>query len=363
MVNIKSKIINNTCHFECKMPPRIALDTNVEIAIDPFLEDVIRFLAEHPDTALHLVGDRGIIQNSKNYPPLEDKIVSIVHAPERLSADEDTRSLVRRFRKHLNQSEDSISKALGLVINGLVDGVVSNGSTRPFIMAATSYRIHPNIRITPAYCNFPTGIPNKKNVAVCDVGANIKPNPLDILVNYLLLGQELANTDIEFPVIALLNIGEEKGKGGFYQLVHSFLERINLVGFYGNEEANKYIFNPRIHGLLCDAWVGNNLLKGSEGIHRMDVGNLMAINKELIEKDLLDPKVAQLQVKKLVEKVDLEGRNGAPILGTQYPLVLGHGSSPPYGALKIGYNYVQREINHEKIFELIEKHKEIKFIG
>ena len=341
---------------------RIGLDTNLEdkVSMDDFLAEVAQFQNKFEDSELTFVGDGKKVADSKSYS-LMGKFDS-VDAPEKLEADAKLSHLVRRFKRPSNH-HDSISQGLVLLIGGKIDVFVSGASTGPLTTAASCYPIHKKIKFTPAYCLFPTILPDK-DIAYCDVGANVKATHNDLLVNYLLLRQELINLGIENPQIALLNIGTEKVKGGAYKQIYDFFENLGLPGFAGNAEPNNAYFNTKIDGLVCDAFVGNIALKKAEGTHRFDVTILSQIVKKMAQAGEIKPESAGKIVQGLISYVDLKSRTGAPFLGCEYKIVLNHGEATPYGALKIGYEFAKRPDRKGMIIDTLEHYKKhMKFFG
>lgn len=341
---------------------RIGLDTNLEekVSMDDFLAEVAQFQNEFTETELTFVGDGKKLKSSKNYFLVN--LVNVVSAPEKLEANIPPRQLVRRFKKPSNY-HDSVSQGLALLIENRIDVLVTGATSAAAATAASVFRIHPKIRVAPAYCLFPTIFPGK-DTAYCDVGANVKATHNDLLINYLLLRQELINLGIENPQIALLNIGSEKVKGGAYKQIYDFFENLSLLGFAGNEEPNNTYFNPKIDGIICDAFIGNIDLKKAEGTHRFDVMILSQIVKSMAQGGEIKPEAAHKIVHSLVNRVGLRERTGAPFLGCEYKIVLNHGEATPYGALKIGYEFAKRPDRKGMIIDTLEHYKKhMKFFG
>jgi glycerol-3-phosphate acyltransferase PlsX len=97
---------------------------------------------------------------------------------------------------------------------------------------------------------------------ICDVGANMDCKP-EHLRDFAILGSIYMKTvfRIENPKVALLNVGEEKGKGN-QQVKEAYeqLEKIQNINFIGNAEGrdlNKHLADVYV----CDGFVGNILLK------------------------------------------------------------------------------------------------------
>ena len=80
------------------------------------------------------------------------------------------------------------------------------------------------------------------------------------------MGDAYARTllNLDNPRIALLNNGEEEGKGNLIvQQAYELMERSSL-NFVGNIEG-KGMFNDEVDIVVCDGFVGNIALKVAEG--------------------------------------------------------------------------------------------------
>ena len=82
--------------------------------------------------------------------------------------------------------------------------------------------------------------------------------------------------------------------------------------------------------VVCDGFVGNVVLKLTEGV----AGTLLGMLKDIFMQNLVT-KVCYLGVKKglrgLKHKMDSEEIGGAPLLGAARPVIKAHGSSKPKG--------------------------------
>ncbi|MBN1793221.1 hypothetical protein JW826_06065 [Candidatus Woesearchaeota archaeon] len=168
---------------------------------------------------------------------------------------------------------------------------------------------------------------------VCDTGGVVDPSS-DILVNYAFMTSKYLELVIglEYPRIALLNIGSEPGKGGLiYREAYDELARLGdsgVLNFVGNREP-KDIFKLGIaDGFVSDAQVGNTFLKASEATVDFMVDMM---RKAVCEQHLLRRLVAAYSLRPVKRAIksntDTTRFGGAFLLGTRYNTVLTHGAA------------------------------------
>ena len=116
-----------------------------------------------------------------------------------------------------------------------------------------------------------TQIPNQRGggTLMLDLGANVDCDP-DNFLQFAVMGSALFSVleGNENPSIGLLNIGEEVIKGNDTVKQAAELLRGSGLNFFGNVEGND-IFEGTTDVVVCDGFVGNVVLKSSEGLARM----------------------------------------------------------------------------------------------
>jgi glycerol-3-phosphate acyltransferase PlsX len=134
------------------------------------------------------------------------------------------------------------------------------------------------------------------------------------------------------PSVGLLNIGEEAIKGS--ETIKRAGELLRAAGaegqlnFYGNVEGND-IFKGTTDIVVCDGFVGNVMLKTSEGLATM-IGNFI---KQEFSRNLLTKLVALLAMpilKRFKNRVDHRRFNGAALLGLRGLVFKSHGSADAF---------------------------------
>ena len=160
--------------------------------------------------------------------------------------------------------DSSMVKCLELLKSNSVDAVISSGNTGALIFSSTIMikKIAGVKKVILA-----PKIPNKYgNFILADVGANININPLNYtnMADLCKIYSKLINK-IEKPSVHLLNIGHEKNKGT-PDLVEAY-QRLseNCDNFKGNIEP-RYLMDQKIDIVLCDGFIGNVVLKLTEGL-------------------------------------------------------------------------------------------------
>jgi len=280
-----------------------------------------------------------------------DKI-SIVEADDVISMSDAATDAIKR-------KESSIYKAVDLVKIGEADGVVSAGHSGATMTLATLRLGRLKGVSRPALVALmPTK--NSKKSIVLDVGANVDSKP-EHLAEFAVMGGCYAEDmfNIEIPTIGLLANGEEKSKGNdITKAAYKLLD--GYKGFKGNVEGSD-IFNGSCDVITCDGFVGNLVLKASEGV----ASTISGLIKEYIRKSpiaitgaLLMRKVFRL----LKKQMDYAEIGGAPLIGIKGCAIVSHGKSNSKAienAIYQAINYVDTGVNKHIIERLEElKNKE-----
>lgn len=279
-----------------------------------------------------------------SYPA--DKI-DIIDASQTIEMHEPAALSVRKKR------DSSIVKGTDLLKNGKFDAFVSAGNTGAVVCAATlSLRLLPGVDRPGIAVIFPT---LGKACMVIDVGANIDPKPLHLL-QYGIMGD--AYTKHIFsrknPVIALLNIGEEATKGpDFLKETHMMLSESPL-NFIGNIEP-KDVYNGKADVVICDGFVGNVMLKVTEGF--ADAASEF-LKREFKRSNLITKLGALLTLPAFMtlrKKIDATEYGGAPLMGVDGSVIIAHGASGAKAiknAIRVAAENVIHNVNAHIVEEL-----------
>ena len=171
------------------------------------------------------------------------------------------------------KKDSSMRVAINLVKAGEAHACVSAGNTGA-LMATSRFVLKtlPGID-RPAIAS---GVPNAGggHTYVLDLGANVDCTP-EHLLQFGVMGAMLvaAVEHKERPRVGLLNIGEEDIKGNDIVKQAGELLRASGLNFHGNVEGDD-IYKGTTDVVVCDGFVGNSVLKASEGVAHMIVGFL-----------------------------------------------------------------------------------------
>lgn len=268
-----------------------------------------------------LVGDEETIKKLlvQYHADKSDKI-NIVHASQVIGMAEHPGLAIKR------KKDASIVVASRLLHDGECDALVSSGSTGAAVASALFEvgRIDGVERPSIA-----TTIPSEKGATIMlDSGAVVDAKP-EQLVKNAIMGSIYAETvfNIKEPKVGLLNIGEEKTKGNEQALAtYPLLQKVNQINFIGNVEGRD-ITKGTADVVVCDAFVGNVVLKFGEGL----AATIMDLMKEAVMSGGFLAKLGALLMKpalaKVKKKMDVQEYGGAILLGIKAPFMICHGSS------------------------------------
>jgi glycerol-3-phosphate acyltransferase PlsX len=223
------------------------------------------------------------------------------------------------------KKDSSMRVAVNLVKNGEAHACVSAGNTGA-LMAISRFVLKtiPGID-RPAIA---TVLPNMKAqyTYVLDLGANVDCTP-EQLMQFGVMGAMLVTAveHRERPTVGLLNIGVEDIKGNETVKRAAELLRASGLNFYGNVEGDD-IYKGTTDVVVCDGFVGNALLKASEGLARMIVGFL----REEFKRSAWNKFSALLAtpvMKALRARMDPAKYNGASLLGLRGIVIKSHGAA------------------------------------
>ena len=269
-----------------------------------------------------LVGPEDVLRAELAKQNITESAISILHAPDVIGTDEVPTTAIRRKR------ESSIVVGLKAVKEGGADAFVSAGSTGALLTGATVYVGRDEGIERPALGAM---IPNRKSFTLLiDCGANVDCKP-NYLLQFAKMGSEYMSKvrGIKSPKVGLINIGTEAEKGNAlvkeaYELLSESSTEMG-INFVGNVEAREIPLGA-VDVAVCDAFVGNVLLKYTEGFAK----GLMGTVKDELMADTIS-KVGALISKRafgrLKKRFDYDDIGGAPFLGLKSLVVKAHGSS------------------------------------
>lgn len=326
---------------------RIALDAmGGDFAPDPNVQGAIQAIEQTEGLEITLVGDR---------PALEQQLETSGAASDRISIAESD-GVVGMHEKPtvaLREKPDcSIAVCWKLMASGAADAVVSAGNTGAVVAAGLRTRLflkgikRPGIAVT---------LPTRKGAAVLmDVGANPDARP-EHLLQYGVMGSIYAREILgaDEPRIGLMNIGSEDGKGNdLYRETHQRLSASPLRDRYVGNVEGRGLYQGEADVLLCEGFVGNIILKVSEGMASF----MMKSVGEALMTELKDERErAGAVLTELGRRYRYQEAGGAPLLGIDGTCIICHGSSDAdsvRNALRMAVDMDAHHINSQIVEQL-----------
>ena len=269
------------------------------------------------------VGDEALVRKTAADNNISLDGIELVNCTEAIEmCDEPARAI--RTKK-----DSSIVVGLNMLKEGKGDAFVSAGSTGALhVGASLIVRTLRGIK-RPALA---TMVPaQNKAYLLLDCGANVECRP-EMLNAFGTMGSVYAEKVMgrETPKVALVNNGAEDTKGTpTYREAHQLLKANPCIHFAGNIEP-RYIMDGDVDVVVCDGFVGNVVLKLTEGVAKTLLGML----KKIFLQNLIT-KLSYLGIKgglgELKRMMDSEEVGGAPLLGAAKPVIKAHGSSHAKG--------------------------------
>ncbi len=281
------------------------------------------FLVAHPGARVLLVGRESDLTAAlaKSMSSARDR-VAVRHASEVVGMDEPPADALRR------KKDSSMRVAINLVKEGEAQACVSAGNTGALMaIARFVLKTLPGVD-RPAIAS---QLPTKKGACtVLDLGANVNCTP-EHLLQFAVMGAALAAAvdHVERPSVGLLNVGEEDIKGNDVVKQAGELLRASGLNFHGNVEGDD-IYKGTTDVVVCDGFVGNVMLKTSEGLAQMLYEFLKA---EFTRGPLtrLSALVAYPVLSAFKRRIDPRRYNGATLVGLRGVVVKSHGGTDALG--------------------------------
>lgn len=254
------------------------------------------------DNQLFCIGDETQLKEIFQQYGISSPFLHLVHASEIIGYHEHPTKALKE------KPNSSISIGFKLLAAGEIDAFLSAGNTGAMLVGAM-FTIKP-IKgvIRPTIASLMPKLKGKTGLLV-DVGFNADCKP-EHLNQFAILGNLYAKhiLNISAPKVALLNVGEEEGKGNILaQATYPLLKENTAIQFIGNVEGRD-VFNDKADVIVCDGYTGNILLKTAEAMY--------------------DAAVHQnLQNDSFFGRYHFENYGGTPVLGINKPVIIGHGIS------------------------------------
>ena len=276
-----------------------------------------------PSLHLILVGQASLIEALiARQSSVDRSRLHVVNATEVIAMDERPSQALR------GKPDSSMRVALGLVADGQAQACVSAGNTGA-LMALSRFVLKtlPGIDRPAMVAAIPT---QRGYCQLLDLGANVDCSA-EHLYQFAVMGSVAAEAlGVSRPKVALLNVGTEDIKGNQQvKLAASLLQAAPGLNYSGFIEGDG-LYRGEADVVVCDGFVGNILLKSSEGLATMISARVQA----LFSQNLLTKAVGVLALplmKRMQADLAPARHNGASFLCLQGIVVKSHGSAGVQG--------------------------------
>lgn len=244
------------------------------------------------------------------------KNIHLHHSTQVVEMDEKPTEALRK------KKDSSLLLCTQLVKSGEAQAMVSAGNTGAATAGSLlAWRQLQGIH-RPAIA---TVFPNRHGrFLLLDAGASPDVEPVHML-EFAIMGRAYAEQVLgkKNPKAHLLNIGEEAGKGNAF--AKTAYELLSAYSWFGGNIESKDIFRKDIDVVVCDAFVGNILLKACEGVAEYILDEIRGAVPGWPARALFLPMKSAMQP--LKSKMDYAEYGGSPLLGLNGICIIGHGRS------------------------------------
>jgi glycerol-3-phosphate acyltransferase PlsX len=260
------------------------------------------YLEETDDAAtIVLIGDKEKIKAVLEQHPLPRQSYTIVHAPQVIDMHEHPTKALRE------KQQSSIAIGFHLLASGKTDAFISAGNTGAMLVGSL-YALKPIEGVLRPTIGTIIPKENGGTGLLLDVGLNSDCKP-EQLNQFAVMGTVYAQNilGVENPRVALINIGEEEGKGNLLaQATYPLLKDNPQINFVGNVEGRDLLLD-KADVMVCDGFTGNIILKLAESLFEITA-------RKGIQHEYFD-------------RFNFENYGGTPVLGISKPVIIGHGIS------------------------------------
>ena len=310
-----------------------------DYAPEEIVKGAVKAASEISETVV-ILGPEDEIRKQLKANRWKGENIEIVNATEVISNEEFPAMAVRK------KKDSTIVKGMNMLKDSEGDVFISGGSTGALLAGGlfTLGRIK-GIKRPAIAAWFPRA--GKEGVTLLlDCGASVEAKP-EYLYQYGIMGSIFVRgiTGNENPVVRLLNIGAEEGKGDdLHKTAFSLLKEAD-INFQGNIEARDVIFGET-DVVVTDGFSGNVYLKSSEG---MSLAIMREFKRKLTEGIVAKAgaMLAYSKIKEIKEVFDYSDAGGAPVLGLKGSVLKIHGNSKAteaYYAIHRAVDYVDNDI-------------------
>lgn len=300
---------------------------NIIIAVDTmgsdngseyFIQGISEAMTEYDDLEFLVTGKEEELKQYIEQYGCDKTRITIINATEEITCHD---APVEAIRK---KKASSMVLALNAVKEGNAQACISAGNSGA-LLAGGQLLIGraKGVKRTP----LAPLIPHRYGSSLLiDCGANVDAKP-ENLVQFAKMGSiYMKNIEgVENPRVGIINIGAEDEKGN--ELVKEtipLLRACNDINFIGSVESRD-ISNGAADVLVCEAFVGNVLLKFFEGLGKMFMSEIKDTLKSS-PKTKIGGALIYKPIKKTFKRYMADDKGGAPLLGLKGLVVKIHGN-------------------------------------
>jgi glycerol-3-phosphate acyltransferase PlsX len=287
--------------------PSVAVDGAVQAARDLGLE-------------ITLIGQRGAVEADLERHDTTGAKVAVHHASQVIEMDEHPAAAARA------KKDSSMVVGMEMVKRHEIDAFYTAGNSGGALAAALLRLGRLKGIRRPALS---TVFPSTTSQGYCfllDIGANTDCKP-EYLLQFAIMGSVYAERvlGVPNPRVAIVSNGEEEGKGN--QLVQDTvpLLKASTLNFIGNVEG-KDINLGHADVVVTDGFTGNVIIKLAQGVSKFLLGLLKT---ELTSSNVskVGAMLARPAFDNVRQRLDYREYGGAPLLGVDGTVIVGHGRS------------------------------------
>jgi glycerol-3-phosphate acyltransferase PlsX len=321
---------------------RVALDAmGGDHAPGPNVNGAVSAVQENPDLHIALVGDRTELDKALAEVGYGGRQIEVVASQGVAGMDEKPTEAL------LKKPNCSIAVCWKLMAGREVDALVSAGNTGAVVAAGLRTRLflrgvrRPGIGVV-----LPT---MTGQVVLLDVGANPGAKP-EHLMQYAVMGDIYAREvlGIARPRVGLMNIGSEEGKGNdTTRETHTLILESSVKDRYLGNVEGRDLYQGGADVIVCEGFVGNVLLKASEGMAEM---MLRRLSHEVLQHVEHEKHLVGRAFESIARRYNYHESGGAPLLGVDGICMICHGSSNStsiLNALRRAVEFRDRRINSQ----------------
>ena len=312
--------------------------------------------ARHLGVKVVLVGQQEVVRKElSNYSDASQLPIEIVDARERITMEDHAARAVRAKR------DSSMRVAARMVRDGSAQGFVSAGNTGAAMATAKMVQgVVPGVDRPALAMPLPT-VAQGSPVVIVDVGANVDCTP-DMLAQFAVMGEIYSRTILGRPKprVGVLSIGEEAHKGNDMTRATSEILKGLHLNFIGNVEGRD-IYSGDVDVIVCDGFIGNVVLKVSEGVADM-VKLLLRESLEATIAGKIGYVISRTAFSAFKKRMDYSEYGGAPLLGVRGVCIICHGRSNANAiknAIRVAKEFCEGNINQRIEEELRGKAREV----